>query len=194
MGRRVGLLAGLLALTLGSGVVAQQASPTPFVAPEDLALTIPSMVGDYGLQIAASEETEFEVAQLPEPYLVPLLRQGALRTVMHTVVANAFPVDADPASAEMAFSVFVNRIEGLPASIYAEQVMEGFLENPEFVTPGSEVLGSEWRTIAGRDAYINPVGVVAYPQGEVLFVVIVWGSVEEGMALPLAEAVVAELP
>jgi hypothetical protein len=55
MGMRAGILAGLVALVLGSGVMAQSPSPegSPWYAPDDLTTALPARVGDYELQIGS---------------------------------------------------------------------------------------------------------------------------------------------
>ncbi len=146
MGKQVGLLTGLLVVALGSGVVAQ--SPTPLFAPEDLAFTIPSRVGDYELDIDADVEMDPASRDMWSDILLPLRKEPA---DVQRVTAKAYPIgEASDESAESAFSVSALRVDGVPAGDYAERAMDSALEA---AGRGSAMMQSEWRVIDGREVY-----------------------------------------
>jgi len=180
MGKRVGLLAGLLVLSLGSGVVAQEPSPktTPLFAPGDLASTIPSMVGDYEVAIEAGP---LDVDVYEEAWIDLLLPLGKDTSDVRTADGYGLPDRNNPA-----FQVSAMHIAGVPAADLIEPMVDGIIDGmPEKYQAFAQV---DWRIIEGRDVYAiawtpelleqadggnTEAGIYHYANGEVLFQIVV---------------------
>jgi hypothetical protein len=86
--KRVGQLAGLLVLVLGSGVVAQEPEPTPLFAPDDLALTLPTHLDGMRLSV---------LSYIGQDSL--MLAKGQIRPVLEQVLSD---LDKTPDELRMA--------------------------------------------------------------------------------------------
>jgi len=186
-------LASLLALTPAAVVQAQPPSPaaTPVYAPEDLTSTLPSHLGDRELQI---DRVEFDFL----PHRLRGFWQELLETVGEEPEAlrNVVGIGHRPFDdADVpAFDIWVNRIVGLPAASWVDDLMA---QHFEWIGPEAQArFDVSWQEIAGRQVYRNvptPEGLETmasewglesseintqggfylYPKGEVLFSVMI---------------------
>ena len=150
MSKRFGLLGLLLALALGTGVMAQEPEPTSLFAPEDLAFTIPSRVGDYELGNVGDVELDPEMRGIWRDLLLPL---GKEPKDVREAAGKAYLVGQDAnSSAEAAFGLGAIRVDGVPAAHIAEPFMAMIMIESLGDVPSAAVL-YEWRVIDGRDVY-----------------------------------------
>ena len=170
--KQVGLLAGLLVVLAGTGVLAQSPSPqaTPLYAPDDLASAVPSRVGSLELFVRV-RSGDAALGSDPDDrtyWLDFLTTQG--KGPADLVVA--YGVSTESAS-DPGLGVWAVRVEGLAAEL---------LTDPVLATSGTGLSGSpagghaDWRDLEGRRVLLLTHDDAAdwrayYPHGEVLFVV-----------------------
>ena len=189
--KRVGLLAGLLVLVLGSGVVAQDPSPeaTTLYAPDDLASLLPSQLGGSELTTQAHTGDRWLPFFGDDEFVIfdgLLVAHGAEPSDLRTAWAST----PDETAPEW-YGVFIFRVDGVPADLLHELYMRSvshMTDDQTFPPYGIEPA----RTVGGRKVLTNESDedtswLFFYPDGEVLFGVNGYGD------LSLAEAV-AELP
>jgi len=177
----------MLVLVLTSGVAAQSpsaATPTPFVA-DDLASTIPTTVGDYGVAIEAGPLDVDVYEDAWRDLLQPL---GKDTSDVQTADGYGFPAGDEEALARdgPAFQVSVMRVDGVPAAELVEPMVGGILEGmPAEYQAFARV---DWQVIDGRDVYSivwtpalleqveggnTESGIYHYANGQILFQVVV---------------------
>lgn len=190
--KRVGVLAGLLVLALGSGVVAQDAEPvsspgaTPLFAPEDLSYFVPPSVGDLELSVMSGglEDLYYVVSWplLPEDWrdiLVPLGKEPSSVTLAE---GHSEPIGK--------LSIAAYHVDGVPA----EALMESMLGSQMAMSDPDPEVELEWQVLGDKRVWVFTEGVgnarvFFYPKGEVLFLVL--AAYADG---PSPEDVLAELP
>ena len=191
MGMRVGLLAGLLVVALGSGAVAQDPEPeaTPPYAPLDLASAIPSQVGDVALVVTTMTGPELLAATDDTNRAATTAMLTSLgKEPEDLVMAQGDPVDE---SAPDTYWVTATRVVGVPADTLMDAVQRAALARHDGTLPQEVVRVS--LPVAGRtiyplyNRYIGQSFNFFYPHGEVLFSV-------EGFGDVTVEDVLAELP
>ncbi len=172
MGNRVGLLAGLLVLVLGSGAVAQEASPEarPLYAPHDIGSAVPHRVGSLDLSIRVAGPDGAALGSDPDDrafWSDFLAARGKEPTDMVAAYGVAMESATDPALA-----VWAVRVVG----IAAEQLIEPTLATSDTdlsnIPPGGH---ADWRDIDGHNALVLTADdaddwTAYYPNGEVLFI------------------------
>ena len=195
---RVGLLAGLLVLALGSGAVAQSPVPSPWYAPEDLTSVIPTKVGDIDLSIldySAVASADAEWAAGWRDVLVPLgLEPKDVRA------AGGYGVHPE---GDRFLSIEATRIVGAQAADFWEGVLDGLRRESQAVADQLPVAAMDWQDIGDRrvvvltfdgadDRFIEYL----YPMGEVLFRVRLGrvGPDPHAPTEPTIDDVLAELP
>ena len=201
----------VLALALlvpGVGAVAQSPSPeaTPLYAPDDLATTLPTTVGDYEVRIVtgALPPTYREV------YRDMLLPFG--RTPDDVLVADGmgYPTgDEDALDRDgPSFDLWAMRVEGIPAAALVEPWVFGAFAASDAFDESLWQMG--WRDIGGHDVYAatpipkwwdeavaregaNPeFGWYLLAKGEVMFIVSL--PVSHAVSSPTLVELLAELP
>lgn len=178
--KRVGLLAGLVALVLGTGVVAQEPSPeaSPLYAPDDMTLALPSRIGEY-VVVVRDVPLDPEEREMWRDLLLPF---GKEPSDVRQVFAYADPTEADEplSDNDVAFRAGVFRVDGVPAASWLDAFITDFLSVGEgWDDYAYDEMG--WRVVDGREVYFAPQeyagreggnedrGFWFYPKGEVLF-------------------------
>ena len=194
--KRVGLLAAVLVLAFGSGVVAHESSPVPSpgYAPDDLAYALPPTIGDIEMDVFGFSVGYFPTSRGYEDawrdVLVPLGKDP-----MDVRTAVATDLDDD-----LRISVEMVRVDGVQAVDLWEGVWRG--QNPT-ITVGPSDVEWQWQDIAGRRIAVVDWRVelggsevagtdYVYPKGEALFIIETF-ALGDAEPLPI-EDVLAELP
>ncbi|MFO7533103.1 MAG: hypothetical protein R6W93_11630 [Candidatus Limnocylindrales bacterium] len=186
--KRVGLLAGLLVILAGAGTAAQSPSPeaTPLYAPDDMAVALPSSVGDYEVRISSGVLPTDDYREVYRDMLLPFGKspddiRGA--DGMGYPVGDVGALDRDGPS----FDLWAMRVEGVPGVALVEPWVRGaFTDSEAFDDALWQVA---WRDIDGREVYVvtpipelmeeavarfgaNPeFGWYVLAKGEVMFIV-----------------------
>lgn len=192
--KRVGLLGLLLALALGSGVVAQSPSPpplpspmaTPLFAPDDLASVVPSSVGGVALTVMGDRGEGGQGflwgPDIERDFLTPL---GRVPEDVRQAVGLT-----DPVAPEVA--VIALRVDGIDGEVMLDALIDAMMVRPEVATAPPDIT-FEWLDIDGRRVRLIATEggppTYLYAKGEVGFVI---ALAEDGTLT--VEEVVAELP
>ncbi len=200
MGKRVGLLAGVLVLALGSVVVAQSPSPsgtplpspeaTPMYAPNRLEFALPARLGGVELKVLGYVgQDSLMLAKGPvRPVLEQVLRDlGKTPDDLRMAVAWA---DVDDPTGRASFDMAAIRIVGMPGEVVGDLLIREAAEvvgrdvPPAYEWPTVIIDG---RVVVTRSEPGDESWKFLYPKGEVLFVAGVTGRLS-------MEDVLAELP
>jgi hypothetical protein len=185
----------MLTLILGSGVVAQEPSPTPLYAPEDMAFTIPTRVGSHDLEIVAAGLDRLagsgEAREVWRDFLLPLGKEPSDVRIAVGVGGYSPPSLDGSSTFELAVAIMAVRVDGVPA----EQVIDTLVQTvvvTDFEPP--DEVHQEWQEVEGRRMQVvrfdDDPPQYMYPNGEVLFYITI---ADEEIAPTLSE-VLAELP
>ena len=176
--RRVGLLAGLLMLTLGTGTVAQSPSPspspTPLYAPEDLALVIPTRLASFEMEVDTGSLDDGDLGWDAETWRDILLPLGREPQEGRWAIGSG-ATDPDDTSSHGAATIEAIRVDGLLAGL----LLDGYAEASaaQQAAAGQPPTPAEWLDVDGRHLRVipSPGGwfppLYLYPKGEVLFVI-----------------------
>lgn len=212
--KRAGLLAVVLWSALGTGVVAQSPSPDatlPYTS-DSVASLLPTRVGDVGIDIvwngSGLSSTDSQDVVFWQDFLAGYGKEA-------DELQSATGVGVPPGglgSDDLPFIIWAVRIEGVPASEWAESYWSAIWETLHAGGLAGAYL-SEWRDIDGRDVYaavwtpeelaewraLDPsmqlsddTGYWLYPVGEVMFLVRI--PFDWPVPTPTIEEVLAELP
>lgn len=212
--KRIGLLAGLLVVMLGTAAMAQSPSPdttTPYV-PGDVTSLLPKRIGDAdidvvwhgsGLSSADSRDVAFWQAFLAG--------YGKEADDLQSATAVAVP-PGGLGPDDLPLVIWALRIDGLPARTWAESYWSAIWETLR-AGGSAGAYTSEWRDIDGRDVYAtvwtpaelaewravapsmqlsDDTGYWLYPVGEVVFLVSI--PFDWPVPPPTIVDVLAELP